>query len=374
MCSVSVGFVGVTSPFGSFSVDISSVHKAFSNRAPSKSPFLQPNGRRLLASPGSPHPAEVQYASTGEKVTLAPTHLENGKVPMNTWRNEKPYKGKILSIEKIVGPKAPGEIYHIVIDHRGEMPYWEGQSFGVLPPGTDPKNGKPYGVRLYSIASSRYGDHFDGRTASFCIRRAVYVDPKTGKEDPSKKGVCSNYICDLKPGDEVSLAGPTGKVLLMQEECTKPQIMIATGTGIAPFRSFVRRLFLENVPRSVTEQCPLAWLFMGVPNKDGLLYQEEFDHMQRRNASRFRIDYAISREGPKNKHGGKMYVQDKVEEHADELWNLMEKGAHFYFCGLKGMIPGITKMFARVAKERGESWDNKLKMLKKNKQWHVEVY
>jgi hypothetical protein len=39
---------------------------------------------------------------------------------------------------------------------QGKMPYWEGQSYGVLPPGTNPKNGKPNSVRLYSIASSRY--------------------------------------------------------------------------------------------------------------------------------------------------------------------------------------------------------------------------
>ena len=39
----------------------------------------------------------------------------------------------------------------------GELPYWEGQSYGVLPPGIDPKKNKPYGVRLYSIASTRYG-------------------------------------------------------------------------------------------------------------------------------------------------------------------------------------------------------------------------
>ena len=39
----------------------------------------------------------------------------------------------------------------------GKLPYWEGQSYGVLPPGTDPKKNKPYGVRLYSIASTRYG-------------------------------------------------------------------------------------------------------------------------------------------------------------------------------------------------------------------------
>jgi ferredoxin--NADP+ reductase len=63
----------------------------------------------------------------------------------------------------------------------------------------------PHGVRLYSIASSRYGDSFDGKTTSLCVRRAVYVDPETGKEDPAKKGICSNFLCDAKPGQEINM-------------------------------------------------------------------------------------------------------------------------------------------------------------------------
>ena len=53
--------------------------------------------------------------------------------------------------------QATGETCDVVMSHGGKMPYWEGQSYGVIPPGTNPKNGKPNSVRLYSIASSRYG-------------------------------------------------------------------------------------------------------------------------------------------------------------------------------------------------------------------------
>lgn len=62
-------------------------------------------------------------------------------------------------------------------------------------------------MRLYSIASTRYGDFFDGKTASLCVRRAVYYDPETGKEDASKNGVCSNFLCDSKPGDKIQITG-----------------------------------------------------------------------------------------------------------------------------------------------------------------------
>ncbi|CAF2048190.1 unnamed protein product [Brassica rapa] len=69
----------------------------------------------------------------------------------------------------------------------------------------------------------------------------------------------------------------------------------------------------------------------------------------------------------------KMYVQDKIEEYSDEIFKLLDNGAHIYFCGLKGMMPGIQDTLKRVAEERGESWEQKLTQLRKNKQWHVEV-
>lgn len=64
-----------------------------------------------------------------------------------------------------------------------------------------------HGVRLYSIASSRYGDYYNGQTATLCVRRAVYNDPETGAEDPAKKGLCSNFLCDAKPGQEIMMTG-----------------------------------------------------------------------------------------------------------------------------------------------------------------------
>ena len=66
-------------------------------------------------------------------------------------------EGNVCSREML--SQATGETCHIIMDHEGKMPYWEGQSYGVIPPGTNPKNGKPNSVRLYSIASSRCACH-----------------------------------------------------------------------------------------------------------------------------------------------------------------------------------------------------------------------
>lgn len=303
----------------------------------------------------------------------ASPYYDQSNVPVNTYKNKAPFTGKVVSTKRIVGPKATGETCHIIIDHKGQFPFWEGQSWGVIPPGNREKDGKPHSVRLYSIASSRYGDDMTGQTGSLCVRRATYWCPELKADDPAKKGVCSNFLCDTKPGDEVKMTGPAGKVMLLPEEDPKTDyIMVATGTGIAPYRGFIRRLFVEQTPAAEAYKGQ-AWLFLGVANSDALLYDDEFQDVKEKYPENFRLDYALSREQT-NKSGGKMYIQDKVEEYADEVFNKLENGAHIYFCGLKGMMPGIQDMLKGVAEKKGLDYEEWLKGLKAKKQWHVEVY
>ena len=318
---------------------------------------------------------EFLSSSTGSKQDFleAEPYWDQTNVPVNVYKNKAPFVGKVVSTKRIVGPKATGETCHIVIDHNGDFPYWEGQSWGVIPPGVREKDGKPHSVRLYSIASSRYGDDMTGKTGSLCVRRATYWCPELKADDPAKKGICSNFLCDTKPGDELMMTGPAGKVMLLPEEDPKTDyIMVATGTGIAPYRGFVRRLFVENTPAGEAYKGQ-AWLFLGVANSDALLYDDEWQEVKKNYPDNFRLDYALSRE-QENKKGGKMYIQDKVEEYADEIFDKLSNGAHIYFCGLKGMMPGIQDMLKGVAESKGLDYDEWLKGLKSKKQWHVEVY
>lgn len=74
-------------------------------------------------------------AQTEQKAkTKVPTELEDGELPLNTFSPKKPFIAKIRSVEKITGPKATGETCHIIIDTKGDIPFWEGQSYGVIPP------------------------------------------------------------------------------------------------------------------------------------------------------------------------------------------------------------------------------------------------
>jgi hypothetical protein len=149
--------------------------------------------------------------------------------------------------------------------------------------------------------------------------------------------------------------------MLLPEDPSTCHIMVATGTGIAPFRSYVRRFFCEDVPNYNFKG--LAWLFMGVANSDAKLYDDEFQALLARYPDQFRLDYALSRE-QNNRKGGKMYIQDKVEEYKDQVFDLMNNGAHMYFCGLKGMMPGILDMLEGVCKEKGLNFEEWLEGLK----------
>ena len=63
-----------------------------------------------------------------------------------------------------------------------------------------------------------------------------------------------------------------------------------------------------------------------------------------------------------------------MAERAEELFYRLDAGAVIYFCGLKGMMPGILEALESVAGQRGIDWSARLSELKANHQWHVEVY
>ena len=62
-------------------------------------------------------------------------YWDKSKIPLQTYNAKEPFKAKIVSVKRIVGPDATGETCDVIIDHGGKMPYVEGQSYGVIPPG-----------------------------------------------------------------------------------------------------------------------------------------------------------------------------------------------------------------------------------------------
>lgn len=135
------------------------------------------------------------------------------------------------------------EVRHIVLEiPEGGLEFLEGQSIGVLTPGPH-DFGNPAHLRLYSIASSRRGEDGQGMTISLCVRRCFYVDEISGERYP---GVASNYLCDALPGDRIELTGPYGHQFVMPSNPTSNLLMVGVGTGIAPFRAFVKYIYEER--------------------------------------------------------------------------------------------------------------------------------
>ena len=341
---------------------------------------LSASGARILSvspasedAPSAPVAASSAPASPAVTTAPAPKKKPHANVPVNTYKPKTPFMGTVTENYSLVKDGGIGRVQHITFDLSGGEPqleYIEGQSIGIIPEGND-ANGKPHKLRLYSIASTRHGDNLEGNTVSLCVRQLEY------KNDAGEQiyGVCSTYLCDIEPGTKVKITGPVGKEMLLPDDEDANIIMLATGTGIAPMRTYLRRMFEPREQEANGWKFRgKAWLFMGAPKTANLLYDEDFLHYEKEYPDNFRYTKAISRE-QQNAKGGRMYIQDRVLEHADEIFSMIEDPkTHVYMCGLRGMEPGIDEAMTAAAAAKGLDWAELRPQLKKADRWHVETY
>lgn len=327
-----------------------------------------------VAAPSAPAKKATSSKPSKKAVTSsAPKKKPHANVPVNTYKPKTPFMGTVTDNYSLLTDGAIGRVQHITFDLAGGEPqleYVEGQSIGIIPEGND-ANGKPHKLRLYSIASTRHGDNYKDSTVSLCVRQLEYKN-EAGEQI---YGVCSTYLCDIEPGTKVKITGPVGKEMLLPEDEDANVIMLATGTGIAPMRTYLRRMF-ESKERNANGWSfkGKAWLFMGAPKTANLLYDDDFNNYLKEYPDNFRYTKAISRE-EQNSKGGRMYIQDRVSEHADEIFAMIEDPkTHVYICGLRGMEPGIDEAMAAAAAAKGLDWKELRPQLKKADRWHVETY
>lgn len=332
-------------------------------------PLGEESANGQTQSEGNGQKAQKQPEQTKSMTETKAKKSKAQDIPVNIYKPKNPYIGKCLSNEDLVREGGSGRVQHLIFDiSGGDLRYLEGQSIGIIPPGED-QNGKPHKLRLYSIASTRHGDNVDDKTVSLCVRELVYKHPETNE---TVHGVCSSFLCNLEPGADVAITGPVGKEMLLPDDEDATIIMMATGTGIAPFRAYLWRMFKEQ--HEDYKFKGLAWLFFGIPYTANILYKEELEKLQEEFPDNFRLTYAISRE-QQNAQGGKMYIQDRIAESAEELWQLIQKpNTHTYICGLKGMEGGIDEGMSAVTSKQNVDWSDYQKQLKKEHRWHVETY
>lgn len=359
------GSVFITVPYGRMNQEMRRIA-----RMGGKIVSIKPlNGEIPLQMTASqPTQQATKEIEKGKSMTQAQVKAKDN-IPVNIYRPNSPFIGKCIENYPLVREGGSGIVQHLTFDlSGGDLRYIEGQSIGIIPPGTDDK-GKPHKLRLYSIASTRHGDKLDDKTVSLCVRQLEYEHPET-KE--TVYGVCSTYLCHLEVGADIAITGPVGKEMLLPPDEDANIIMLATGTGIAPFRAFLWRMFKEQ--HEDYKFKGLAWLIFGVPYSANILYKDDLEELEKTYPDNFRLTYAISRE-QKNTEGGRMYIQHRVGEYAQELWNLMQNPkTHTYMCGLKGMEDGIDEALGAMATQHGADWSEFQKQMKKEHRWHVETY
>jgi sulfite reductase (NADPH) flavoprotein alpha-component len=198
--------------------------------------------------------------------------------------------------------------------------------------------------RMYSIASSQAAHPNEVHTTVRVVRYMAH-----GLE---RQGVASGHLGERAPvGSTIPIFLHENHAFRLPEDTTAPVIMIGPGTGIAPFRAFLEE------QRSVSDY----------------LYKEQFLGMQK-DGLLTRLHTAFSRD-----QGKKVYVQDRMQENAAEVYAWLQRGAYFYVCGdatrmAKDVEMALLDVIAKGSDGTLEHAAEYLAGMKKAKRYQRDVY
>ncbi len=179
-------------------------------------------------------------------------------------------------------------------------------------------------------------------------------------------GACSSYINKgLQVGSSLKIQFiPNEEFRLPAGD--SPIIMIGSGTGIAPFMSFLN----ERRARGAKGN---SWLIFGEKQKDyDFIYQNEIEKFKEEGILK-RLDLAFSRDQRE-----KIYVQDRLKEKGREIFDWLEKGAHIYICGAIAMGNDVkTNLIELIQKKglmNGAQALSYLETLQQESRYHEDLY
>jgi ferredoxin--NADP+ reductase len=275
------------------------------------------------------------------------------------------FQATVVSSERITSEESDEEVRELVLDvDRPDFPYEVGQSIGVIAPGSSEFGQKDH-FRLYSVADLPERSAAGAPRIKICVRRCSYIDQYSGER---YQGVASNYLTDLKPGDTLSVAGPFGLAFEVPAELDANLILIGTGTGIAPFRAFVKHLY-----RNVSEWKGRVWLFYGANSGLELLYMndERDDFTQYYDEETFEAFKALS---PRPGWADPIAWDHTIAQRADELWEMFgDPKTYVYVAGLEKMRDELDKVFATLAGSK-EAWERRKAELTAGRRWVELLY
>jgi sulfite reductase (NADPH) flavoprotein alpha-component len=214
--------------------------------------------------------------------------------------------------------------------------------------------------RMYSIASSQAAHPGQVHTTVRVIRYTAH--------GLDRQGVASGHLGERSAvGSDLPVFLHENHAFRLPEDTEAPVIMIGPGTGIAPFRAFLEE-------RQATGQKGDNWLFFGEQRSvSDYLYKEQFLGMQK-DGLLTHLHTAFSRDQHK-----KVYVQDRMQENAAELYAWLERGAYFYVCGdasrmAKDVELALLDCIAKGANGTLEHANEYLVAMKKAKRYQRDVY
>lgn len=192
---------------------------------------------------------------------------------------------------------------------------------------------EPMAPRLYSISSS---PEAHGSELHLTVAR-----DKFSINNEQKFGLCSDYLCHMEPGIMVDFHIHKNNQFRLPA-ADKDVIMIGPGTGIAPFRSFLAE-------RDALGAEGRNWLFFGDQKfTSDFLYQTEIQNWAQTGVLS-KVNLAFSRD-----QQSKIYVQHRMLETADELWQWIDGGAHIYICGARNpMSTDVENTLLQILERQG---------------------
>jgi sulfite reductase (NADPH) flavoprotein alpha-component len=266
------------------------------------------------------------------------------------------YVGEILSNTNLNDIESIKKTHHIEIGVEDGITYEVGDSIGILLEGDDDKKSTP---RLYSIASSANESENE---VHLTVSVVSYVD-ENGK---SQQGLCSGHLSSLKIGEKIKFYISKNRQFKLPSD-DKDIIMVGPGTGIAPFRGFLAE-------RNFRDASGKNWLFFGdCTFQNDFLYQTEWqDYLE--SGLLTRMDVAFSRDQKE-----KIYVQHRIKEKAQDLYQWIENGAYFYICGDKEkMAKDVENALILAIGEQGNKTEAEakefLEKMKEEGRYLTDVY
>ncbi len=291
--------------------------------------------------------------------------MSNAVKHLSDYDTERRYEATLVSSERITPESSDEEVRELVIDvENPDSPLRITHCIGVLAPGR-PEFGQEHHFRLYTVADTP-APGAPGRTRiHVAVRRCSYVDEYSGERF---KGVASNFLCDLRAGDTFYVTGPYDIPFEVPREMDANLILIGSGTGIAPFRAFVKHLY-----RDVPEWKGQIRLFYGAKSGLEMLYMndEKDDFTQYIDEETFQAFKALS---PRPSWGAPIAWEDAIGERGDEIWDMVgQPNTYVYVAGLEKMLGELDKVFTGLAGGQ-EPWERRKAELVAGRRWVELVY